>query len=92
MAKKNKQIKLGQKVKCMVTGFVGIATARCEYLNGCVQYCVIPRTNAKENKMPEGLYIDVGRLKVVGEGVKVQPSKEVPGGPMPNTPSSNYSG
>lgn len=63
------EINLGQEVTCKVTGFKGIATAKVEYLNGCVQYCVKPKT--KDNTMPEGQYIDVQQLEVTGKGIKV---------------------
>jgi len=83
-------IELGQKVKCTITGFTGIATAKIEYLNGCIQFCVKPRIKAKDNTMPEGRYIDVDQLKVVGEGVKAK--KKETGGEMSDLPSANYQG
>lgn len=67
------KITLGQKVKDKVTGYEGIATARVEYLNGCVQYCVKPKVGA-DGKMPDPEYIDVQQLEVVEDGVSVKPS------------------
>lgn len=73
-------IKLGDKVKDTVTGFVGIATAKIEFLNGCVQFHVRPTmAKPKKNetsKYPEGTYIDVEQLEVVGsrKKTKSQPS------------------
>jgi hypothetical protein len=46
------QIQLGSKVKDRVTGFSGIATARIEYITGCVQYAVTP------DSLQDGLPID----------------------------------
>ena len=36
------EVELGSKVKDEITGFVGIATARCVYINGCVQFELTP--------------------------------------------------
>lgn len=82
-------IKLGQKVRDKVTGFTGIAVSRVEFLNGCVQFCVKPKKQAKDSKMPAGEYIDVGQLKVVGEGVSVK--KKETGGVMADMPGDQYS-
>ena len=37
-------IKLGTKVKDSITGFEGIAIAKCEYLNGCISIQVKAQT------------------------------------------------
>jgi ActR/RegA family two-component response regulator len=76
------KITLGNRVKDIVTGFEGIATARLEYLNGCVQYCVKP--TSKDNAMPEGQYIDIQQLEVVDSGIAVK--KKDTGGIMPDSP------
>ena len=34
---------LGQKVNCVVTGVVGTAIAKIEYMNGCIQYQIQPK-------------------------------------------------
>jgi len=39
-------IRLGNKVRDKVSGIEGIVTGRCEYLNGCVQYCVTTKVAA----------------------------------------------
>ena len=38
-------IELGNKVKCKITGFTGIAICKHIYLNGCVQYGVQGKIN-----------------------------------------------
>lgn len=73
---------LGKKVKCIVTGFEGIATGRCEYLNGCVQYRVEPPMKADGTTVDK--WIDVGQLEITGEGVIV--AKRDAGGPSFSTP------
>lgn len=83
-------IKLGQKVKDIVTGFEGIATARVEYLNGCVQYCVKLQALSKDGAVQDGTYFDEGQLKVVGSGVLVL--RRDTGGPQHDTPRTEYRG
>ena len=58
------EINLGDKVKDKVTGFVGIAVAKTEFLNGCVQYSVAPKVG-KDNKFPEEMGIDEQSLTVI---------------------------
>ncbi len=82
-------IKLGQRVRDTITGFEGIATAKVEYLNGCVQFCIKPKIT-KDGKISEGEYIDVGQLEVIKGEVKVDP-KSI-GGEMQDKPKANYSG
>lgn len=90
------EIKLGTKVKDIVTGFEGIVTARVKYLSGCIQYCVETEID-KEGKMAKSHYIDVGQLLIVDEGIRksveelernimTEDLPRVPGGRMPNVP------
>jgi hypothetical protein len=79
-------IKLGSKVRDKVSGVEGIATGRCEYLNGCIQYCVTTKVG-KDNKGTSP-WIDEGQLVVVGQGVSAKP--EATGGPSSCEPSSTY--
>jgi len=71
------EIELGDKVKDKVTGFTGIAVAKTEFLNGCVQYSVAAKVG-KDNKMPEEIGIDEQSLKVITKNKK--PKKEDVGG------------
>ncbi|MCK5061776.1 hypothetical protein KAR28_04445 [Candidatus Parcubacteria bacterium] len=66
---KKNEIKLGQKVKDNVSGLVGIAVARLDYLNGCCQLAVKPDKLDKEGSTIEAEYIDIQQLEVVGNGV-----------------------
>ncbi len=59
-----KNIKLGIRVKDEVTGFIGIANSKCEYLNGCVQYEVIPPIDEKGDPR-KGKWIDEQQLTIV---------------------------
>lgn len=60
------EIKLGSKVKDVLTGFVGFATARCEYINGCIQYEVTPK-ELKDGTIQKPLWMDEQRLGTVGK-------------------------
>ena len=74
------EIKLGDKVKCKITGFVGIATARTEFLNGCIQYMVTGKVG-KDNKMVlDDAQIDEQSLEVVKPKRKKKIKKESNGG------------
>lgn len=82
-------IKLGQRVRDRVTNFEGIAISKLKFLNGCVQFCVIPK-KGKDVKYPEGEYIDVGQLEIVDDGINV--NEEENGGVMQNMPRDRYPG
>ncbi len=72
-----KQIKLGTKIKDRITGLEGIAIAKIEYLNGCVQYSIKPKLD-KDGKVQEGEWVDSQQIAVVGE--KVLEVKKASGG------------
>lgn len=65
------EIYLGEKVKDTVTGLVGIAVARCVYLNNCVQYLVQPKVI--EHRIVEGYWIDESQLRIVKPPKKEKP-------------------
>jgi len=73
------EIELGDKVKCINTGFIGIATTKMEFMNGCIQYEVAPRVG-KDNKMLDGVFIDAISLKIVKKKTKPR-VKDDNGGP-----------
>ena len=72
-------IKLGDKVKDKVSGLIGIAVEKREYLNGCIQYVVQPKI-AKDNKMADAWSMDQEQLESLEKKVKVKKSNT--GGPM----------
>jgi hypothetical protein len=78
-------IKLGQKVKDVVTGFEGIITGRAQYIYGCDQYCVVPK--ARDGKTAEGQWFDEGRIKIIGRGIfPEEVMADKPGGPQRDAP------
>jgi hypothetical protein len=67
------EIKLGDQVKDIISGFEGIVTGACKYLTGCTQFSVIPRVDDKGN-FSEGHWFDEDRLVVTEESVVSIPS------------------
>jgi hypothetical protein len=58
------KIELGDQVKCIHSGFMGVAIERTIFINECVQYAIMPKVDS-EGKMPEGVGIDEQSLKVI---------------------------
>jgi len=79
-------IKLGKKAKDKITGFEGILVARAQYITGCDQYAICPK--AKNGKVFDAQYFDESRIKVTGNGVKIEDVtfKQNPGGPNRDKP------
>lgn len=63
------KIKLGNKVKDIVTGMSGTATARTKYLNGTTQVLIKPEGVNNDGKSMEGEWVDVGQVVYVDNGV-----------------------
>lgn len=59
-------VQLGDKVIDQISGFTGTVISKVEYLNGCVQFCVLPKCD-KDGKYVEGIYFDSQRLQVIEE-------------------------
>lgn len=55
-------IKLGEKYRDTISGFEGVATARTEYLYGCVRI-VLEGGGLKEDGTPKDCYFDEQRLE-----------------------------
>ena len=71
------KLKLGQKVKDVITGFEGIVTGRCEYLTGCNRVLVLAQ--AKDGKAGEGSWLDEDRCEVLDETPLQLPRKTAAG-------------
>jgi len=69
------EIELGDTVKDINTGFIGIVLTKMEFFNGCIQYEVVPKVG-KDNKMIEGVFIDINSLKIVKKKSKPRVKKE----------------
>lgn len=62
---------LGEGVKDVVSGFSGVILGRTEYLTGCKQYAVGPRSLGADGRLMEAQWFDEGRLLIDGEPVKL---------------------
>lgn len=62
--------RLGNRLRDRVTGFVGIADSRTEFLSGCVRYGLQAEVSDKDpGKVPDLVWIDVERLEFVDVGL-----------------------
>ena len=43
------EIQIGRKVRCRVTGFTGVVTARCEYLDQSPQVLIQPQASSDKD-------------------------------------------
>lgn len=79
-------IELGQEAEDVVTGYKGVVVARCEFIDGCVQYCLLPKS--VKGKYPDNQYIDEARLEVIETKPKSVESSRT-GGPHADAPPPN---
>ena len=83
-------IQLGQEVKDIVSGFIGIAVGRHEYLQGCTRITVQPPVG-KDKKLPESATFDEPQIEVIGKKkIVLAHGRKDTGGPMPYLPKSRY--
>lgn len=76
-------VELGDKVRDVVSGLIGIAVSEIRYMNGCLQYGV--QSEYKDGKMPQTEYIDAGQLVQVKKQAAVI-EEEDPGGTQAYAP------
>ena len=84
-----KEIKLGDKVRDIHTGFEGVAVAKTEFINGCIQYNILPKCKEK-GKMPEDIGIDSQSLEVIPTKKKKIIKKETGGAMNRNKIRRNF--
>lgn len=58
------KVQLGDKVKDKVTGFIGIAIGKTNWLHGCTRVIVQPPMD-KDGKIPESMSFDEPQLEVI---------------------------
>lgn len=76
------KFELGSKVKCKYTGFMGTIMARTEFINGCIQYDIVPKST--KERIPDAMGIDEKSLILISKPKKEIKKKTVKkrGGPM----------
>lgn len=78
-------IVLGNTVE-HISGFVGVALERVEYLNGCVFIGVMPKTD-DSSKLPEMQYLPCQYLNIHMETEIVKSASDEKGGPATKAPT-----
>lgn len=68
-------LKLGTKVTDRISGFTGTATARTEYLYGCVRVLVEP-VGLHDGKPVEGQWFDEQRLSTASDAPRGGPQHD----------------
>ena len=72
------QIELGDKVRCKYSGFKGIVVGEYKFINGCVQYAILPKCK-DSNEPPKEEAIDSQSLEIIEKHKPI--IKEENGGP-----------
>lgn len=72
-------IELGDKVKDVISGMVGVVISRTQYINGCIQYGVQPPFKTGATEMPSW-NVDEKQLTIISKKVNIK-KKSKPGGP-----------
>ena len=85
-------VKLGDRVRDVVTGYEGIASGISHFLNGCVSVGISAVAVASDGKIPSMEWLDEQRVAVVVEGAftgMAQPSHATAGGPRESHPTES---
>ncbi len=78
-------VTLGDTVKDQITGFSGVATARCLYLYGCERIMITSQKLTKEKNEPQSEWFDAAGVVKIGKCVKDE-VKVPTGGPNRHEP------
>lgn len=80
------QVSIGDRVREIITGYIGICIARTEYLFGCVRVQLQAET-LHEGKPTESIHCDEGSCEVMKRAalVPTQEPKVATGGPREDT-------
>lgn len=81
------KVTLGKTYRDKITGYEGVATARCTYFTGCVQVTLEGSYSVEKNEMPSW-WVDENRLELVRKvkAKKIAVKKKEPAGPQ-NSPA-----
>lgn len=79
------RVELGDQVKCLVTGLVGVVTTVSTHLNGCTRCGVQPPID-KDGKLTDAYWIDEPQLQVLKK-VKIRRGPQNTGGPTTRVPA-----
>ena len=79
-------IALGDKVEDTITGFSGLVTGIADYLTGCSQACVQPRTK-DSGDFQDSRWFDVDRLVTIERKAVTHIVTTAKGGPSRGAPT-----
>ena len=80
---------LGKQARDKVTGFDGIIVGKINYLFGCGQYGIAPKSS--DGKVNETNWFDEGRIEITGDGISANDVQaEKPGGINIDCPKGIY--
>jgi hypothetical protein len=71
------KIQLGMVVRDRVTGLIGVAENRGDYLHGCSRFCVQPFAK-DDGTVPSSTMVDEPQLEMVADRMPVMPSPAEP--------------
>lgn len=63
-----KDFKLGKEYKDKISGFIGVAVAKTEWINGCVRITLQPKLD-KDGKIQDNVCLDIEQLEPTGNEV-----------------------
>ena len=86
----SEKIKLGDKVKDIVSGLTGIAIGRTTWLNGCDRITVQPIGWDKDKKPFESFTADEPQLVSLMKVKKIKRGRRNTGGPIPKQIKYGY--
>ena len=78
------KIELGVAASDVVSRFSGIVTGRAQYLTGCNQYYLRPRS--KDGGYTKGAWFDENVLEIINHAPVVLVDEQVSGGPHDEAP------
>ncbi len=81
-------IKLGDKIKCRITGQEGIAYGKSTHMYGCTRIGLAPSTLDRDGKVKETFWADFPQFETMKEKV-IQRENNRTGGPMDSIPTEN---
>jgi hypothetical protein len=91
---KNGEVLLGQKCKCIVTGFEGTVTSTTEYLFGCRRIGLQPEVGI-DGKIPDAMDIDEPQIAIIDKKQVIKasvPKKKIKLGQIVKDEITGYEG
>jgi hypothetical protein len=82
-------IKLGDRIKCRITGLEGIAFGTSYYMYGCTRIALAPSSLDRDGKPKEMLWADYPQFEIIKEK-EIKRENNNTGGPMDSIPTSNF--